>query len=677
MTHSDMPAIDEEGTRVRKLRGFWRGLIIAASIATILVCVNQQFTLRFFVGYTLLDTEYIYLLIVFLFPFTFLLYPSSKRASAVSIPLMDIALFVAAMGASAWLMLHVRQSASLGWDFVGGPPSVLVAGAVLWALLLEALRRIGGWSMLWCILPFSAYPLFASWSWLGPFQGVQSSLPQAISYHVLSSESVLGVTIRAFVEVVIGFLVFGTALTMTGAGTFFVNLAFAICGSFRGGAAKVAIFASGLLGMMSGSIVSNVITSGAVTIPLMKRGGFSAARAGAIESCAATGAVLAPPVMGATAFVIAEFLDVSYAEVAIAAAIPALLYYLGLFMQVDAYAARLGLRGIPRNELPKFWETFKGGWYYLLVVVLLLVIMLYLKRESHAPFYATILLIALNQIFNRNGRWDGKRVLTFFEELGRVFTELVAILAGCGLLVGAFVMTGVVASIANDLLKLADGNALSLLVMCAVTSMILGLGLTTTACYIFLALLIAPALEKLGLNAMAVHMFIFYWGMLSAITPPVAIASFAAAGVANASPMKTGLYSMTMGSIIYFIPFFFVFDPSLLLQGEAPYGAAMISLPFIILGVFFLCGGLQGYVAWLGDLRRAGALEWPARALFMGGGILIATPGSDVLGLTKTTLLALGGGLVVAAIIAAKLGGLWKAPHGSGETEPVPTPEQI
>jgi TRAP-type uncharacterized transport system fused permease subunit len=298
--------------------------------------------------------------------------------------------------------------------------------------------------------------------------------------------------------------------------------------------------------------------------------------------------------------------------------------------------------------------------------------MLYLKRESHAPFYATVLLIALNQIFNRSGRWDRKRVLEFFEELGRVFYELVAILAGCGLLVGAFVMTGVVASIANDLLKIADGNALSLLIMCAVTSMILGLGLTTTACYIFLALLIAPALEKLGLNAMAVHMFIFYWGMLSAITPPVAIAAFAAAGVANASPMKTGLYAMTMGSIIYFIPFFFVFDPSLLLQGETPYAAAMVSLAFIVLGVFFLCGGLQGYVAGLGDLRRASALEWPARALFMGGGILIATPGSEVLGFTKTTLLAFGGGLVVAAIVMTKLGDLW-----SGKSGRVPTPEQI
>src|SRR5690606_18308184 len=186
--------------------------------------------------------------------------------------------------------------------------------------------------------------------WLGPLRGTQSTLEQATAYHVLSTESLLGIPIQAFAETVIGFLVFGTALMMTGAGKFFINLAFALCGTFRGGAAKVGIFASALLGMMSGSIVSNVLTAGTMTIPTMKRTGFSPSYAGAIEACASTGAVLAPPVMGATAFVIAQYLNVSYAEVALAAVIPAALYYIGLFMQVDAYAARNGLLGLKREE---------------------------------------------------------------------------------------------------------------------------------------------------------------------------------------------------------------------------------------------------------------------------------------------------------------------------------------
>ena len=410
----------------------------------------------------------------------------------------------------------------------------------MWFVLMEALRRTGGWSLLLSVLPFTVYPLFAEASWLGPFRGSQLTLEQTTAYHVLSGESLLGIPIQAFADTVIGFLVFGTALMMTGAGKFFINIAFAMCGTFRGGAAKVCIFASGLLGMMSGSIISNVLTAGTMTIPVMKKSGFRASYAGAIEACASTGAVLAPPVMGATAFVIAQFLNVSYADVAIAAIIPAALYYVGLFMQVDSYAARHGLKGIPRAELPKIWDTIKAGWYYIFVIALLVVMLLYFKRESHAPFYATALLLVLNQLFSKDTRWTLSTISKFLEVNGRTFVELVGILAGCGLLIGAFSMTGVVSSLANDLLRIAGDNAFLLLGMCAFTSLILGLGLTTTACYIFLAILVAPALEKLGLNRMAVHMFIFYWGMLSSITPPVAIASFAAAGIAGSPAMKTG-----------------------------------------------------------------------------------------------------------------------------------------
>ena len=435
---------------------------------------------------------------------------------------------------------------------------------------MEALRRTGGWSLLLSVLPFTVYPLFADAKWLGPFRGTQSTLEQATSYHVLSGESLLGIPIQAFADTVIGFLVFGTALMMTGAGKFFINISFALCGTFRGGAAKVCIFASGLLGMMSGSIISNVLTAGTMTIPVMKKSGFRASYAAAIEACASTGAVLAPPVMGATAFVIAQFLNISYAEVALAAIIPAALYYIGLFMQVDSYAARHNLKGIPRAELPKVWDTIKDGWYYVFVIALLIVMLLYFKRESHAPFYATALLLVLNQLFSKDTRWTLATINKFLEVNGRTFVELVGILAGCGLLIGAFSMTGVVSSLANDLLRIAGDNAFLLLVMCAFTSLILGLGLTTTACYIFLAILVAPALEKLGLNKMAVHMFIFYWGMLSSITPPVAIASFAAAGIAGSPAMKTGWESMWVGSIIYFIPFFFVLNPALVLQGQ-PY----------------------------------------------------------------------------------------------------------
>jgi TRAP transporter 4TM/12TM fusion protein len=652
--HAGVGGLQEaEVARVRTLRGAWRWALIVATAVTILLCINQQFSLRFFVGYTQLNTEYFYLLIALMLPFTFLIFPNSEKSPLERIPWYDIAFFVFTFGSAIVLMRHVRKAAEAGWEFGGAPNTVIVAGLIMWVVLMEALRRTGGWSLLLSVLPFTVYPLFADAKWLGPFRGAQSTLEQATSYHVLSGESLLGIPIQAFADTVIGFLVFGTALMMTGAGKFFINLAFAMCGTFRGGAAKVCIFASGLLGMMSGSIISNVLTAGTMTIPVMKKSGFRASYAGAIEACASTGAVLAPPVMGATAFVIAQFLNVSYADVAIAAIIPAALYYIGLFMQVDAYAARHRLLGIPRSELPKVWDTIKDGWYYVFVIVLLVVMLLHFKRESHAPFYATALLLVLNQLFSRETRWTLTTISKFLEVNGRTFVELVGILAGCGLLIGAFSMTGVVSSLANDLLRIAGDNAFLLLGMCAFTSLVLGLGLTTTACYIFLAILVAPALEKLGLNRMAVHMFIFYWGMLSSITPPVAIASFAAAGIAGSPAMKTGWESMWVGSIIYFIPFFFVLNPALVLQGDSPYFEAAGLMALAAFGTLFICGGIQGYQAGVGDLRGAGKLEWPLRVLLVLGGFVVATPGGGIMPLSQLQITSLGFAMLIPTVSIA------------------------
>ncbi len=641
--------VEAEVTRTRTLSGVWRWALVVASIVTIFLCVNQQFVLRFFVDFTPMNTEYYYALLLVTLPFVFVIFPASERASIERVPWYDTLLFAVSLGASFVLMAHVRKAAELGWEFTGAPPVVVWAGYVMWAVLMEGLRRTGGWSLVLSILPFTLYPLIADSDWLGPLKGVESNLEQTTAYHVLSSESLLGIPIQAFAETVIGFLVFGTALMMTGAGKFFINLSFAVCGTFRGGAAKVCIFASALLGMMSGSVVSNVLTAGTMTIPVMKKTGFRASYAAAIEACASTGAVLAPPVMGATAFVMAQFLGISYAEVAIAAVIPAVLYYIGLFMQVDAYAARHGLAGLPRSELPSAWSTLKEGWYYLGVIGLLLFMLLWLKRESHAPFYATALLLVVNQLFNRE-KWTFATVLKFFEVNGRTFVELAGILAGCGLLIGAFSLTGVISSLANDLLSIAAGNAWLLLAMTAVTSLVLGLGLTTTACYIFLAILVGPALEQVGLNKLAVHMFVFYWGMLSAITPPVAIASFAAAGIAGAPAMKTGWESMRVGSIIYFIPFFFVANPAFVLQG--PWLEALYLTATAALGSLFICAGVQGYLAFVGDLRLTGGLEWSLRILLIVGGVVLAAPGGGIVPLGHLQMELIGLAILGPTVLA-------------------------
>lgn len=725
--HQAGPA-EAETMRVRTLTGGWRWALIALTAVTIFLCINQQFGLRFFIGFTPLNTEYFYLLVLCMLPFTFVIFPGSSRASIVKIAWYDVALFAGTAVASLYLMINIRRAAELGWEFGDPPEPIIWAGYLMWFVLMEALRRTGGWSLMLSVVPFTVYPLFAGAAWLGPLKGNQSTLDQTTAYHVLSTESLLGIPIQAFADVVIGFLVFGTALMMTGAGKFFINLAFALCGTFRGGAAKVGIFASGLLGMMSGSIVSNVLTAGTMTIPTMKRTGFRASYAGAIEACASTGAVLAPPVMGATAFVMAQFMGTTYAEVAVAAIIPAVLYYAGLFLQVDAYAARHSLKGLERSELPSLRQTFREGWYFAFVVVVLIVMLLYFKRESHAPFYATALLLVINQWeqpgrwrkintvnlvvavaatvlmtvrgegfdkamalapgapgnavfdawmnavllpvlggmillivlneFAGEKRWGVAKYVKFLEANGRTFVELVGILAGCGLLIGAFSLTGVISSLANDLLSLAGANALLLLAMCAITSLVLGLGLTTTACYIFLAILVGPALEKLGLNKMAVHMFIFYWGMLSSITPPVAIASFAAAGIAGAPAMKTGWESMWVGSIIYFIPFFFVANPALVLQGTGagvPYFEAFYLAATALIGIVFICGGIQGYQAGIGDLRRTGSFEWPLRVLLVTGGLTLATPGGGIMPLGNTQMELLALAILVPTVVVALL----------------------
>ena len=660
---------EAEVVRVRALRGGWRWALAGAAALTIFLCVNQQFVFRFFVGFTPLNTEYYYALVLVMLAFVFVIFPGSRRAPVERVPWTDAALFALTIGVSVVLLINIRKAAELGWEFGGAPTLIVWAGYLIWALLMEGLRRTGGLSLMLSVLPFTLYPLFADSSWLGPLKGAQSTPAQASAYHALSSESVLGIPLQAFAETVIGFLVFGTALMMTGAGKFFINLAFALCGTFRGGAAKVCIFASALLGMMSGSIISNVLTAGTMTIPVMKRTGFTASYAAAIEACASTGAVLAPPVMGATAFVMAQFLNVSYAEVALAAAVPAALYYFGLFMQVDAYAARHGLKGLPRSELPRLAQTVKEGWYYLLVIALLIYMLLVMKRESHAPFYSTLMLLVLNQLFNKE-RWNWGTVMRFLELNGRTFVELVGILAGCGLLIGAFSLTGVISSLANDMLALAAGSALLLLAMAAITSLVLGLGLTTTACYIFLAILVGPALEKAGLNKMAVHMFVFYWGMLSSITPPVAIASFAAAGIAGAPPMKTAWESMVVGSIIYFIPFFFVLNPAFVLQG--PWWETAWLGASAALGVIFICAGLQGWQLGVGDLGRAGGFEWAVRVALAVGGIMLAAPGGGIMPLGHATM----GGLAALVLIPAVLAAVWsaRAPRDRGSRSRVPIP---
>ena len=415
-----------------------------------------------------LQNHYYYALIGLLLPLCYLLNPSFRRPRSY---LFDGALSLAAFVSCIFFFINTENMLDYGWEFLAPDYAVWVS-YLLWALILEAVRRSGGWVLFSLVLVFSLYPIVAE-NLPGPISGMASSPGETAAYHVMSIESILGLPFRAFAQLVIGFLIFGIALQQTGGGRFFINLAFAAFGHVRGGSAKVAIVSSGLMGSMSGSVITNVLTTGQMTIPAMQKSGMEKEYAAGLESCASTGGVLLPPIMGSTAFVMATFLNVAYTTVALAAAIPALLYFFGLFVQVDAYAARRGLVGTPRDELPSLKETLKQGWFYIAAFLVLIFLLVYLQREAVAPFIATGLLLALNQL-SPDYRWDFKKAGEFLVATGKLLMDLLTIMAGVGLIVGALSITGLSGTLVNDLLYLAGDSTLLLLLMGAFCSFLLG-----------------------------------------------------------------------------------------------------------------------------------------------------------------------------------------------------------
>ena len=510
-----------------------------------------------------------------------------------------------------------------GWDFMA-PTEATVFSGILLVLVLEGVRRCGGWPLLAVALLFGSFPLYAD-HMPGFLWGNQYGFAETIRSHVIGVESIIGIPMQVVAQLVIGFVVFGAALTATGGGEFFMRFATALMGRSRGGPAKVAVLSSGILGSLSGSVISNILTTGPITIPTMKKTGYPAHYAGAVEACASTGGTLMPPIMGAVAFIMASFLGVPYSEIMIAAFLPALLFYLALIFQVDNYAARRGLKGMPESEIPDLKETLKDGWPYLFSLVALIYMLLVMRLEAYAPYYAALVLVGIS-MFKRNHRMNWTRAKTMIQDLTLSVSNLVAILAGIGLVVGGLSYTGVAGAFSRELLLYADGSVPLMLAAGAVTSFVLGMGMTVSACYIFLSILLAPALVNAGLNPLASHLFILYWGMMSYVTPPVALAAITAAGVADANATKTGIYAMRLGAILFVLPFLFVLNPSLILQGE--WSKILLSTITAITAIWLLASAMEGY------LYRAGLLSMIQRVVLIVAGALLIYPEpiSDVVG---------------------------------------------
>jgi TRAP transporter 4TM/12TM fusion protein len=478
------------------------------------------------------------------------------------------------------------------------PVEGIVGSLVLIVLVLEATRRTSGGVLVIIILALVAY-VFIGPNLPGDFQTRYVSPERLAVYLGLDTNGMIGNILGVAVLIVVPFTLMGQVLGRTGGANYFADLAMSGMGSFRGGAAKIAVVGSALFGMISGAAVSNVVAVGIVTIPLMVRSGFTRARAAAIEAVGSTGGQLMPPVMGAAAFIMAEFLQVSYGAVVVAAVIPALLYYAALFIHVDLEAAkhRIGAAQVD-EDIPGFLEIVRSGWHFPIPIAFLIATLAWPEvfqiPIERAAVYATGIMIVLCLLFG----YRGKKV-TIMEmaravlDTGRAALDIILIGAAAGMVVGALNVSGIAFGLTLQLIAISGDNLFILLVLTALVSFVLGMGMPTVSVYVLTATLLAPSLIKLGVSPMAAHMYVMYFGMLSMITPPVAIAAYAAANIARVSGWTTGWVSVMVGWSTFFIPFLFVLEPALLMN--APWHLIVWHLARNLLGIFMGTAAIVGY----------------------------------------------------------------------------------
>jgi len=526
---------------------------------------------------------------------------------------LTLAIVWAALGERAWAMRWfdwigavaafvicgyiAYRYQELTYEIAMLPTEGVVGSAMLLLLVLEATRRTSGAVLVAIILVLSAY-VFIGPHMPGAFATRTVTPARLLVYLGLDTNGMIGIILQVAILIVVPFTLMGQVLGRTGGANYFADLAMSAMGRFRGGAAKIAVVGSSLFGMISGAAVSNVVAVGIVTIPLMSRSGFTATRAAAIESVGSTGGQLMPPVMGAAAFIMAEFLQVPYGTVVIAAIIPAVLYYAALFMHVDLEAAKQRIGAAQVEHVPRFSEVIRSGWHFPIPIAFLVITIAYPEvfqvSIERAAIYATGILIVLSMIFGyRGNRVTPRQMLRAVLDTGRAALDIVLIGAAAGMVVGALSVSGISFGLTLQLIALSGGSLFVLLLLTAVISIILGMGMPTVSVYVLTATLLAPSLVQLGVLPMAAHMYVMYFGMLSMITPPVAIAAYAAANIAGTSGWTTGWHAVIVGWSTFFIPFLFVLEPSLLMDGSPGLIAWQFSRN--MLGIFVGTAGIVGY----------------------------------------------------------------------------------
>ena len=569
-------------------------IIIILTFLGCVITINQIFNIGIF-GFRPVSNSYLYLLLGIFQPIVFLMFPFNDRYKE-KIFYPDIIAAITIFFIGIYFSINAENILMSGWD-IEAPIFPTVLSIIFIILSLESLRRTGGYFIFSIAVFFTLYPIFAD-KMPGALWGNTYTLIEAARAHSMGLDSLIGIPMKVAGSLLIGFLIYGVVLSETGGGKFFINIAEALMGKKRGGQAKVAILASGFFGMLSGSPTSNVITSGSLTIPAMKKAGYSSKYAAAIEACASTGGVLMPPVMGTVAFIMASFLNVPYSEILYAALIPGIVFYIALMIQIDLYAARNNLKPINIEDIPSLRKTIFNGYSYILSLICLIWLLLALKLESEAPFIASLLLLIIT-IISKNIIFSWQNL---FLRTGEIIGRIVSLLSGIGVIIGAMSLTGVGTSLSRELVFAAGGDIYMILIFGALASLVLGVGMTVSACYIFLAIVLAPAIIEAGVTPIAAHLYVLYWGVLSFITPPVAIAAITASTISKSSALETGVLSMRLGSILFFLPILFVFDSAMLMNGSII--EIMISFMTAIFAIILISASFESYLYFFGLINK-------------------------------------------------------------------------
>ncbi|MFB3884921.1 MAG: TRAP transporter permease [Thermodesulfobacteriota bacterium] len=570
----------------KRLRLLTKLLLTSLSVMSVFFIMDTPS----YLGWAFLREQYYGFFLAIVFASVFLLVPATRGAPRDRVPWYDVILSISGFAVGLYVaLLYPRILWSLGII----TPDRVIMSTIAIVLILEGVRRMTGWVLTILGLLFI---LYAHFTWLVPgiFHGPGIPWDRLSNSLYLDPNAVMGTPMEVTAVIVVAYILFGNLLAGVGGGEFITNLAIAGFGRFRGGPAKIAVVSSGLFGTISGSAVANVMVDGWITIPMMKKTGYKPHVAGAIEAVASTGGQIMPPVMGAAAFIIPEYTGIPYSKVALAAFIPAVLYYACLFIQVDLEAGKTGLRGLSRDQVPPLKGILGQAYSFFIPLAALIyaLFVLYLSPGKAALFAVASILVV--SFFLRQTRFRLSWILEALEKTGGGLLELTMVVAVAGLIIGVIQFSGLGFILPFFLGRLAGENLVLLLIIIGIANIILGMGMPTVAVYVLLAVLMAPILIKLGVGTLAAHLFILYYGILSMITPPVAFAAYAGAAIAGSDSMRTGYTCMRLGILAYIVPFLFIFSPALLLMG--PVTNIIVSIITALAGCFLLGCALVGYL---------------------------------------------------------------------------------